>query len=86
MLYTGMLLVSNTAVLCIICLHKCSEDGKNNQTEYGRENMFDLSQQLCAKMFIILVPNRICVMLPRLSYSFNMLLPFISASDVQELH
>lgn len=38
-LYTGMLLVSNTAVLCIICLHKCSEDGKNNRTEYGRENM-----------------------------------------------
>lgn len=39
-----------------------------------------------AKMFIILVPSRICVMLPRLSYSFNMLLPFISTSDVQEFH
>lgn len=43
--YTGILLISNTAVLCIICLHKCSEDGKNNLTEYGTQNMFDLSQQ-----------------------------------------
>lgn len=91
-LYTGTLLISDTAVLCVICLHKCidirwkehlASVWKIANKEYVW--LIPTTSNLVQICFTILVPSRICVMLTRLSNSFNMLLKFISASEADTM-